>query len=100
MSFSLPLAIIGILLSSVEAPLSIASWALFGVALMARLALHFIQRLGSDRPLLSDLWLLPARDLLLCWVWCQSFFTSRITWRGVEFDVAADGIMRSSLPGQ
>ena len=97
MSFSLPLAIIGMLLASVEAPLSITSRALFGVALTARLALHFIQRFGSDRPLLSDLWLLPARDLLLCWVWCQSFFSSRVSWRGSEFDVDAQGVMRRSV---
>jgi hypothetical protein len=40
------------------------------------------------------LWLLPVRDLLLCWIWCRSFFTSRVTWRGSEFDVDANGYMR------
>jgi hypothetical protein len=40
------------------------------------------------------LWLLPVRDFLLCWIWWRSFFTSRITWRGSEFDVDANGYMR------
>jgi hypothetical protein len=31
---------------------------------------------------------------LICWVWCRSFFTSRFTWRGSDFHVDADGIMR------
>jgi hypothetical protein len=42
---------------------------------------------------MSDLWLLPVRDWLICWVWCRSFFTSHVTWRGKEFDVDADGVM-------
>jgi hypothetical protein len=50
---------------------------------------------GGDRPLLCDLWLLPVRDLLMCWVWCQSFMNSRITWRGVQFEVGADGILQN-----
>jgi hypothetical protein len=32
--------------------------------------------------------------VLLCWVWCRSFFISRVNWRGNEFDVDADGVMR------
>jgi hypothetical protein len=46
--------------------------------------------------LISELWLVPVRDLLLCWVWAWSFLNSRITWRGDQFDVDADGIMRRS----
>src|SRR5665213_1420756 len=93
LTFSLPLAILGIALTTAEPALLVASWMLFGVTVIARLGLHFAHRLRSDRPLLSDIWLLPARDLLICWVWCRSFFTSRITWRGIEFDVDADGVM-------
>jgi ceramide glucosyltransferase len=93
-TFSLPLAVIGIALASVEAPHSIAAWLLCATAIIARLTLHFLHRLHGERPLLSDFWLLPARDLLICWVWCRSFFTSRVTWRGNEFDVDPDGVMR------
>jgi hypothetical protein len=71
-----------------------AAWALFQITVAARLALHFAHRLRGERSLFADLWLLPVRDVLICWVWWRSFFTSRLTWRGNEFDVGADGIMR------
>jgi ceramide glucosyltransferase len=93
LTFSLPLAILGIALTAGDAGLSPSSWTLFAVTALARLGLHFAHRLRGERPLLSDFWLLPVRDLLICWVWCLSFFTSRITWRGIEFDVDADGVM-------
>jgi len=94
LSFSLPLAILGIMLAGVEPSLSTTAWALFATTVIARLLVHFVHRLRGDRPLLSDLWLLPARDLLIWWVWCRSFFSSRVTWRGSEFEVDANGIMR------
>jgi ceramide glucosyltransferase len=94
LTFTLPMAFFGIAVVSVDAALSIAAWLLFGSTVLARLALHFAHRLRGERSLLSDFWLLPARDLLIIWVWCRSFFTSRITWRGKEFDVDANGVMR------
>jgi ceramide glucosyltransferase len=94
LSFSLPVAIFGVLCSAVEPSLSTTAWTLFATTVFARLGLHFVHRLGRDRPVLSDIWLLPVRDLLLCWVWCRSFFASRVTWRGREFDVDVDGVMR------
>lgn len=94
LSFSLPLAILGIMLTGVEPSLSTTAWALFGTTVIARLLVHFVHRLRGDRPVLSDLWLLPARDLWIWWVWCRSFFSSRVTWRGSEFEVDANGIMR------
>jgi ceramide glucosyltransferase len=94
-SFSLPLAIFGIVLAATQTALSTVEWAFFWTTVTARLVLHFVHRLNGDRPLLTDFWLLPARDLLICCVWCLSFFTSRVTWRGKEFDVDADGIMHN-----
>jgi len=96
--FSLPLAVMGLLLCAAGAGSvpSLLAWTLFEVAVVARVALHLAHRLRGERPLLADFWLLPARDLLLCWVWWRTFSTSRITWRGGEFDVDAHGIMRSS----
>jgi ceramide glucosyltransferase len=94
--FSLPLAVLGLLLGAVDGSPSRLAWMLFEVTAVARVALHFAHRLRGTRPLLADFWLFPARDLLLCWVWWRTFFTSRITWRGSEFDVDAHGIMRSS----
>jgi hypothetical protein len=66
--------------------------------LLARLSLRFIHRVRGNRALLADLWLIPVRDLLLCWVWCRSFFTTSFTWRGSDFCVAADGTMRKLAP--
>jgi ceramide glucosyltransferase len=94
LTFSLPLAILGIALSAAAQSISTTAWALLGITLVARLLLHLVPRLRDDRPLFSDLWLLPARDLMICWVWCRSFLTSRVTWRGSEFEVDADGVMR------
>ena len=93
-SFSLPLAGLGVVLAAAVPGLSVAAWALFWTAAAARLALHFAQRPGSARALLSDLWLLPWRDLLICWIWYRSFFSYRVSWRGHDFDVDADGVMR------
>ena len=96
--FSLPLSVMGLLLCAAGsgAMPSMLPWTLFELTLTARVALHLAHRVRGERPLLADFWLLPARDLLLCWVWWRTFFTSRITWRGGEFDVDAQGIMRSS----
>jgi ceramide glucosyltransferase len=94
LTFSLPLAVFGIVAAGAESSLSMTAWVLFGITVLARLVLHFVHRLRDDRAPVSDLWLLPARDLLICWVWCRSFFTSHVTWRGKEFDVDADGVMR------
>lgn len=93
LSFSLPLAALGIVLNAADPVLSTAAWALFEFTVVARLTLYGVYRLRDDRSLLSDLWLVPVRDLLICWVWWRSFFTSRVTWRGREFDVDAHGIM-------
>jgi ceramide glucosyltransferase len=91
-TFSLPLALLGLLLGAESFPT--LAWALFQLTLVARLALHFVHRVHGGRPLFADLWLLPVRDLLICWVWWRSFYTSRLTWRGSDFRVGADGIMR------
>jgi ceramide glucosyltransferase len=93
-TFSLPLALLGLALGAAQAPFSIAAWSLFQLTVVARLALHFVHRVRGGRSVFADLWLLPVRDLLICWVWCRSFFTSRFTWRGSDFGVGADGIMR------
>ncbi len=93
-TFSLPLAVVGMLVVSAESAHSTAAWTLFGAAILARLTLHFWHRPDDGREPESDIWLLPVRDLLICWIWCQSFFASHVTWRGNEFDVDADGVMR------
>jgi ceramide glucosyltransferase len=95
-SFSLPLAALGIVLNAADPVFSTAAWALFEFTVVARLTLYGVYRLRDDRSRPSDLWLVPVRDLLICWVWWRSFFTSRVTWRGREFDVDARGIMHQT----
>jgi len=94
LSFSLPLAGLGLLLAALEPAIPAVAWMFFSITVSARLIAHFRHRFRGDGALLSDFWLLPARDALFCWVWCRSFFVSRIRWRGYEFDVGADGLMR------
>lgn len=93
-TFSLPLALIGITFASSAARVPLVAWSLFAVILISRMMLHFAHRIHGQRPMLSDFWLLPLRDVLLCWIWCRSFFSTRVNWRGNEFDVDADGVMR------
>lgn len=96
LSFTLPLAVTGFLLALAAHALSGGIWALLGIAALTRLALHFAHRTGGHGSFWSDLWLIPVRDALLSGIWLLSFFGSRITWRGGEFDVDADGIMHRS----
>ena len=98
-TFTLPLAVFGLLLTGPDPALSAVGWGLFLATVMARLALPFASRSHGARPPLGELWLLPARDLLTCWTWGRSFFTTRVTWRGHEFDVGADGVMRTLSEG-
>jgi len=99
LTFSLPMAIIGFALSAAAAEpiLTLTARWLLAIAVAARLAVHFAHRIktdqASDRSALADLWLLPMRDALLGWYWFVSFLSSRVSWRGGEFDVDADGIM-------
>jgi ceramide glucosyltransferase len=92
LTFSLPLAAFGIALTARDTG-SGTAWALFAATVFARLVLHFVHRLRDDRPFFVDLWLVPARDLLIFWVWCRSFFVSSVTWRGSEFDIDRHGVM-------
>jgi ceramide glucosyltransferase len=95
LSFSLPLAVLGLALTILADPsLTRVAGALFCAALLARLALHLRGRRNGERSMFADLWLLPWRDLLILWVWLRSFRNSRVSWRGNEFDVGADGVMR------
>jgi len=98
-TFSLPLAVLGLLLIAAEPALSAVGWGLFLTTAIARLALPFANRWHGARPRLRESWLLPVRDLMICWTWGRSFFTSRVTWRGHEFDVGADGVMRTLSSG-
>jgi ceramide glucosyltransferase len=93
-SFSLPLAFLGAALLLSVPSLGTLSLTLLAVTLLARLILYAAARWGDERLDLSDLWLVPTRDVLLLWVWWRALRTSRVTWRGHEFSVDAHGVMR------
>ncbi len=95
LSFCLPLALAGLVMSRELPGAAPLSTVLFLIALGARLALFALPKLRSRDFSITDLWLLPARDLLLCWVWMRALRSSVVTWRGAEFAVDAQGIMRS-----
>jgi ceramide glucosyltransferase len=96
LSFCMPLASVGMVLTAASSSTAPAAppWILFAITALARLGLHFAHRLRTPGSALRDLWLIPMRELLLCWVWGRSFFASRVTWRGSEFDVDVNGVMR------
>jgi ceramide glucosyltransferase len=95
LSFGLPLALAGLAMSAELPSAASLSTALFLTALVTRLALFSLSKLSSRDFSFTDLCLLPARDLLLCWVWLRALRSSVVTWRGNEFAVDAQGIMRS-----
>ena len=98
LTFSTPLALLGMGLeraASAGATYSTA-WTMCAVTLVAQLALHLIHRNPGERDRFADVMLIPARDLLLCWTWLRTFFVSRVTWRGSEFNVDAQGVMHRS----
>jgi hypothetical protein len=56
---------------------------------IARLATGFGYAvvLLNDRQFLSNIFLLPLRDLIAPFTWAASFMGSRIHWRGTDFNL-------------
>jgi ceramide glucosyltransferase len=94
-TFTLPLALVGFALTLANPAFRQAGLALLAVCIGARVILHWLARVASDGIWRSRLWLVPFRDLLVFWVWCRALRTSRVTWRGAEFEVDVHGVMRS-----
>jgi ceramide glucosyltransferase len=65
------------------------AWALLAMTLAARLAVGFGAAvvLLNDPQFLSNILLLPLRDLIAPFVWAASFMGNRIHWRGADFDL-------------
>jgi hypothetical protein len=95
-TFSLPLAVLGFALSAAQPSCFAAALVLLLICVNARLILHRLSQRPGDARRRSVVWLLPWRDWLICWVWCRAFLTSRVTWRGAEFEVDVHGVMRGS----
>ncbi|HLY66409.1 MAG TPA: glycosyltransferase, partial [Chloroflexota bacterium] len=94
-TFSLPLAVLGLALAALQASCFAVGLVLLLICVNARVILHRLSQRPADARRRSRLWLLPLRDSLICWVWCRAFLTSRVTWRGAEFEVDVHGVMRS-----
>src|SRR3569833_208105 len=88
LSFGLPLAVAGLLMSSGLQSVATLRITQFLIAVGARLV-------RSKERSLINLCLLPLRDVLLCWIWWRASRTSTVMWRGNEFSVDAQGIMRT-----
>ena len=75
------------------------AWALLAMTLAARLAVAFGAAvvLLNDRQFLSNVLLLPLRDLIAPFVWAASFMGNRIHWRGADFDLK-DGRLTIAKP--
>ena len=94
-TFTAPLAVIGFVLSAAEASCVGIGLALLTACIGARVLLHWLAKRASESGGRAGLWLVPIRDVLVCWVWCRAFLISRVTWRGAEFEVDVHGVMRA-----
>jgi ceramide glucosyltransferase len=92
-SFGLPFALVGFALAHSLAALVAPSTELLATLVLAKLAVHFAAHWDDERVNLSDLWLIPTRDLLLLWVWWRALRTSQVSWRGHRFSVDSQGVM-------
>jgi ceramide glucosyltransferase len=73
------------------------AWLLLALTLVARLAVGFATAKFVLRDFrLSDLFLLPLRDLLAPFVWAAGFMGNRIHWRGQVFDLKNGRLHRTS----
>ena len=102
LTFTLPLVATGSMLLSIAHANCTPAYGLLALALISRLTLHWAHRTTQDGTRrtrdgaiwAAGLWLMPVRDVLLCWVWFRTFWNSRVIWRGHEFDVDRNGLLR------
>jgi len=84
-TFGLPWALVTLLVAQGAA----WAWALFALTFAARLAVGFAaaEVVLHDRQALSNIFLLPLRDLIAPLIWAAGFLGNRIHWRGDVFDL-------------
>jgi ceramide glucosyltransferase len=85
LTFGLPLAVIGSLLTGGSA----ATQALVAITAFARLMINSAPRNSHSFP--RQLWLAALHDLLGFVLWCWSFATRRVHWREARYHLARDG---------
>jgi ceramide glucosyltransferase len=85
----LPFAILATILLGLS-PLTVS--VLLGVVAARQLLLYTVNHVFNDRKS-RHWWMLPVRDMLSFSVFCATFFVGRVTWRGRQFLVRADGML-------
>jgi ceramide glucosyltransferase len=86
-TFALPVAMIGTLVSGGSRPALLA----LGVTALLRLAMHLYWSAARDRSIWTRLWAVPLHDCVLFAVWCWGFLGQRVNWRQTSFHLAQDG---------
>ena len=91
LTFPLPLALIGCLLTGFQETASM----LLALTAAARIVIHFSLR--TQAALLPGL-LLPMSDIGAFLLWCRGFAGGRVRWRQASFRVRSDGSVYASRP--
>jgi ceramide glucosyltransferase len=86
-TFALPVALIGTLLSGLARPALLA----LGITVLLRLVMHLFWSAAGDRSIWTRLWAVPLHDCVLFGVWCWGFLGQRVNWRQTSFHLAQDG---------
>ncbi|HYL59961.1 MAG TPA: bacteriohopanetetrol glucosamine biosynthesis glycosyltransferase HpnI [Candidatus Acidoferrales bacterium] len=75
---------------------SVAAVAALMLVVASRLAMSaaIIQRVVKLPQALSDLWIVPIKDLVMTGVWFASLLSNKVTWAGRQFHVQSGGAMR------
>jgi ceramide glucosyltransferase len=92
LTFALPWSI----LLAIVAPRHWWSWAVVAAAILVRSTTTTIvgRTVLRDRTIISNLALLPLRDLLAPFVWAWSFAGNNVTWRGDTFRIRQGKLIR------
>jgi ceramide glucosyltransferase len=86
-TFALPVALIGSLVSGLARPALLA----LCVTAVLRLVMHLFWSASRDRSVWTRLWAMPLHDCVLLAVWCWGFLGQRVNWRQTSFQLAQDG---------
>ena len=75
---------------------SAAAFATLVLVVAARLAMSaaIVGRVLKMPEMLSELWMVPIKDLIMTGVWFASLLSNKVTWAGRQFKVARSGAMR------
>jgi ceramide glucosyltransferase len=75
---------------------SAAAFATLVLVVAARLAMSaaIVGRVLKMPEMLSELWMVPFKDLIMTGVWFASLFSNKVKWAGREFKVGPGGAMR------